>query len=348
MQVPTPLDTLIDIPNALAEDRSYFRPDEVAAALEYYRREGYVVIRGLLPAALCDGIRAAFDEQVRPSATPILRQKNMRYERNRFDADGFLANPIFNVQDLQTRRHGRFRERALAAVTQARVGALTSALIGTDRTKLIQTMFFEAPAGTWAHQDSYYQDSAVALGRCVAGWYALEDVHAAAGRFYVCPRSHLTVPVLRNAGEYDFATGHDRYRRAVLEVMRREGLEIRAPFMAKGDVLFWNSLTVHGSFAPAGRGVSRASLTAHYLPEGDDMLQFHTRVRHQRMIMVNGMPVAQLHDQDRLGNRLVRGIAAHAPGPWAAARKLAMRGLFLAGRMRRRREAGQGQISPAE
>jgi phytanoyl-CoA hydroxylase len=334
MQVVTPLGTAVDIPNTLAEDRPYFRPEEIGEAMGYYNQEGYVVIRGLLPPDLCDAIRAAYRTEVRPSGTPILRQKNMRYERNSFDEDGFLANPIFNVQDLETRRFGRFKQSAMLGLTQQRVAQVTAALIGAGPTKLIQSMFFEAPVGTWAHQDSYYQDSAAGLGRCVAGWYALEDVDAAAGRFYVCPRSHHTIPVLRNAGELNFATGHDRYRKAVVNTIRQNDLELRAPYMAKGDVLFWSSLTVHGSFAPSGRGVSRSSLTAHYLPQEDEMLQFHTRLRKQKIISLNNMPVAQLHDQDLLRNRLVRGVAAHAPTTYATTRKLAMQGLFLAGRLR--------------
>lgn len=334
MQVVTPLESAIDIPNSLAEDRPYFRPEEVGEAVRYYRREGYVVIRGLLAPELCDTIRAAYRSEVQPSGTPILRQKNMRYERNSFDQDGFLANPIFNVQDLETRHFGRFKQAALLGLTRQRVAQMTAALIGAGPTKLIQSMFFEAPVGTWAHQDSYYQDSAAGLGRCVAGWYALEDVDAAAGRFYVCPGSHRTMPVLRNAGALDFATSHDRYKAAVVETMRQHAMEMRAPYMAKGDVLFWSSLTVHGSFAPSGRGVSRASLTAHYLPQEDEMLQFHTRIRKQKTISVNGMPVAQLHDQDLRRNRFMRGVAAHVPNAYAAARKLAMQGLFLAGKLR--------------
>jgi phytanoyl-CoA hydroxylase len=336
MLVSTPLGTAVDIPNSASEDRPYFQPGEMDEAVRYYRREGYVVIRGLLQPELCDAIRAAFGTEVRPSPTPILRQKNMRYERNNFDQDGFLSNPIFNVQDLDARRFGSFKYSAMLGVTQQRVAEMTAALIGAGPTKLIQTMFFEAPVGTWAHQDSYYQDSAAGLGRCVAGWYALEDVDAAAGRFYVCPRSHELVPLLRNAGELDFATGHDNYRHAVLETMRRHGLELRSPYMGKGDVLFWSSLTVHGSFAPAGRGRSRASLTAHYLPREDEMLQFHTRIRRQKVVSLNGMPVAQLHDQNVLRNRLVRDIAATVPGPYAALRKLAMQGLFLVGKHRGR------------
>ncbi len=31
-------------------------------------------------------------------------------------------------------------------------------------------MAFEAAAGTWAHQDSYYQDSYAELGGMTAGW----------------------------------------------------------------------------------------------------------------------------------------------------------------------------------
>jgi len=342
MQVVTPLGSAINIPNSLAEDRPYFRPQEIDEAVQYYRREGYVVVRGLLPPSLCDAIRGAYQTEVRPSGTPILRQKNMRYERNSFDQDGFLENPIFNVQDLETRRFGRFKQNALLGLTQQRVAEMTAALIGAGPTKMIQSMFFEAPVGTWAHQDSYYQDSAAGLGRCVAGWYALEDVNAAAGRFYVCPRSHQTISVLRNAGALDFATSHERYKTAVVETMRQHELELRAPYMAKGDVLFWSSLTVHGSFAPSGRGVSRTSLTAHYLPQEDEMLQFHTRVRKQETISVNGMPVAQLHNQDLRRNRLVRGVAAHAPNAYAAARKLAMRGLFLAGKLR------EGATVPSE
>jgi phytanoyl-CoA hydroxylase len=343
MRVTTPLGTTVDIPNSASEDRPYFQPGQIDEAVEYYRREGYVVIRGLLQPELCDAICSAYRTEVHPSQTPILRQKNMRYERNHFDQDGFLANPIFNVQDLDARQFGSFKFSAMLGVTQRRVADITAAMMGAGPTKLIQTMFFEAPVGTWAHQDSYYQDSAAGLGRCVAGWYALEDVDAAAGRFYVCPRSHEVVPVLRNAGELDFATGHDAYRKAVVETMRRYGLELRSPYMSKGDVLFWSSLTVHGSFAPSGRGVSRASLTAHYLPKDDEMLQFHTRVRRQTVVPLNGMPVAQLHSQDVLRNRVVRDIAARLPGPYAAVRKLAMQGMFLLSKYR-----GTAAMAPAD
>ena len=258
-----PTDAMMCVPDTLAEDETYFGPDQLADARRFYDEQGYVVVRGLVARDLCSLAREAFDA-VRQCRVPMLRQKNMRCERNNFDADGFLANPVFNVQDLGSRSLGPFRDAVLDILTERATVATTALLLDAGRTKLIQSMFFQAPAGTWAHQDSYYQDSAAGLCGCVAGWFALENIDADAGRFYVCPGSHRSLPVLRNAGAYNFATGHQVYRDAMVEAMRQNGFTWVAPFLAAGDVLFWNSLTVHGSLPASRPGVSRTSLTAHY------------------------------------------------------------------------------------
>jgi phytanoyl-CoA hydroxylase len=190
-------------------------------------------------------------------------------------------------------------------------------------------MFFEAPAGTWAHQDSYYQDSATRLGDAIAGWYALEDIDARAGRFYICPGSHRNMKPLLNEGQYSVAEGHATYQRAILAAIRDCGMTIKAPFLAAGDVLFWSSLTIHGSLPASAPGVSRASLTGHYLQEDDAMLQFHNRIREQGTMVYNGTTVCLLHDQDVLRNRLFRDAAFHFPQLYKTGRRLALR-LLLA------------------
>ncbi len=68
-------------------------------------------------------------------------------ETNRFTAAGFLDNPIFNIQDLNTRTFGTFKSAALDVLTHSRVAEVTSAILGGP-TKLVQSMFFEAAAGT--------------------------------------------------------------------------------------------------------------------------------------------------------------------------------------------------------
>jgi phytanoyl-CoA hydroxylase len=248
----------------------------------------------------------------------------MRYERNVFDDDEFLKNPIFNVQDLDTAHFGQFRGAALDILTSAEVCHVASQLLD-GKPKLIQSMFFEAAAHTWPHQDSYYQDSARALGGAVAGWFALEDIDAGAGRFYVCPHSHAEQALVKNNGELNFANGHERYKDAMVRLIAEHSLPIRAPYLGAGDVLFWSSLTIHGSLAASRPGRSRTSLTAHYLRESDELLQFHSRIRAQQMSSHNGVPIGLLHDQSRLRNRLVREVAFRFPRPYALARNLALR-----------------------
>src|SRR4029079_13400581 len=105
------------------------------------------------------------------------------------------------------------------------------------------------------------------------------------------------------------------YKRAVLAAAAEYALEWRVPWLSKGDVLFWNSRTIHGSLHPDEHcATSRASLTAHYLRESDAMLQFHARIRSQKMKQHNGVAVGRLHDQDEWRNRLARFFAAHYPG----------------------------------
>jgi phytanoyl-CoA hydroxylase len=310
------------------------KPDlpRTQTARDHYETEGYVVLRGAIDPRLCDAVMENFNRDVRHSKTPILRQKEMTYEANRYTADGFLENPIFNVQDLETRRFGRFKRAALDVITDAKVTGVVSGLIGGVKAKVIQSMFFEAPAGTWAHQDSYYQDSSRGLGGAVAGWFALEDIQEGAGRFFVCPGSHR-MPVVRNEGKYSIAGGHAQYKEAIAELIRSGQLQVHAPVLAKGDVLLWSSLTVHGSFSAERPGVSRQSLTAHYLRDDEEMLQFHTRVRPQRTRVENNMRVGILHDQDKLHNRLVRDLAYHFPGPYMAARRTALKALVAKRRL---------------
>jgi hypothetical protein len=169
----SPTGSWVSLPETPTEDRSYFRPDQLAAAARYYKADGYVVLRGVLPASCCDAVRAGFEREVRFTPTPILRQKNMRYELNEFDPDGYLANPIFNIQDLETRRFTAFKRAALDLLAHARVTSAVDALLPRDRgaigVKLVQSMFFEGPAGTWPHQDTYCQDSAAGIGGATAG-----------------------------------------------------------------------------------------------------------------------------------------------------------------------------------
>jgi len=91
--------------------------------------------------------------------------------------------------------------------------------------------------------------------------------------------------------------------------------------------------------------VSRRSFTAHYLRDEDAMLQFHSRIRSQRMTSYNGIRVGMLHDQDLVRNRLVRGAAFHFPAQYMALRRAALRAVLVQRAARKTLQgiAGAGQ-----
>src|SRR5262249_6961195 len=162
-------------------------------------------------------------------------------------------------------------------------------LVGDRATKVVQSMYFEGNPTTWAHQDTYYLDSAD-IGRMTAAWIAVEDIKPGAGRFFVYPGSHK-IDVARNGGDFDIAFNHDRYKQLVVDLIRRLKLRCHAPALRKGDVLFWAAKTIHGSLETRQPQHSRSSITAHMIPASTDFLQYQTRRRQLRLRVFDGVLV---------------------------------------------------------
>jgi phytanoyl-CoA hydroxylase len=172
-------------------------------------------------------------------------------------------------------------------------------------------MYFEGNPNTWPHQDTYYLDSEQ-IGSMVAAWVAVEDIRPGAGRFYVYPGSHK-IDLKKNGGDFDIAFHHERYKKLIIEIIDNNRLEISAPAVRKGDILFWNSKTIHGSLSTTQGHYSRSSFTAHYIPESHRFLQFQSRIKKFRSRMINNMRVNFPKDQDRIRNRLVFGFETKFP-----------------------------------
>ena len=323
-ETPGPLGTTLSIAASVAEERPYFTLRELPAALDYYRAEGYVVLRGLVPRAATEEVRGLFDRVVRPYRGHIYRQTTANPERHVFTAEGFMLNPIQNIQDLPSRPFAPYREAVLKLLTGPGPVAVLTALFGQPP-RLVQTMQFEGNSATWAHQDAYYLDSAE-QGSMVGLWVALEDIAPGAGRFYVCPRSHL-LALPKNRAELAIADHHADYKRFIGQVIAERGLECRAPALAAGDVLVWHSWTIHGSLPTTTPAASRRSLTCHAIPRAHGFLQFQSRLRRIRPRLVNGIEVHCPKQQDRLRNRALLWAEVRAPGLYRAAKRWAIRHL---------------------
>lgn len=319
--IPAPTGGAVHIPETAREDREYFTAFD-AAAKEYLAQEGYVVVRGMIDPSDCTAIREAFQLEVKAYRGFLYRQTTARAERNRFNALGHVMNPLLNLQDLDPERFPRLRQRSLRAFTSFGVTAALHYQFGEDP-KLVQTMYFEGNSATWAHQDTYYLDSEH-LGSMIAAWFALEDIHPGAGRFFVYPRSHL-VDVRKNGGDFDIAFHHDRYKALIVEIIERHSLELRAPALQAGDVLFWSAKTIHGSLGTLQTQRTRQSLTAHYIPRSHKFLQLQSRFKPLRLHEHHGIQVHCPKSQALLRNRMTLLIESYLPGPFYFAKRLAVK-----------------------
>jgi len=320
---PAPHGERIDIPtNPSDETIVYPTVSDPAAVRDYYEREGYVVVRGLVDHGACDQMRAAFDGEVKPFDGYIYRQASANPERHVRTKFGFMLNSILNIHAVDPRFFPTFRRRGADLITSAPLQRAVQAILG-EPGKIVQSMYFEGNPATWAHQDTYYLDSEK-LGAMVGVWIALEDIAPGAGRFFIYPRSHL-IDLALNRGEMSIASNHAGYKTQVIDIIRRHGLECRAPALRKGDVLFWSSKTIHGSIDTTQPEHSRSSVTSHYIPASTRFLQYQTRIKPLSLSTINGMQVHTPKDLASPLNRLVMEVETRFPTAFVSLKKVAVR-----------------------
>ncbi len=269
----------------------------------------------MITGTSCDAANDAFDRECLASTKFLYRQTTANPERNSFTARGFVINPILNVQSVDPRSFPDFRAAAVDILTSKSVSDACRILFG-EPGKIVQSMYFQGNPATWPHQDTYYLDSEN-IGDMTAVWIAAEDIKPGAGRFFVCPGSHL-IDMKKNGGEFDIAYNHDRYKKLVLDVIRNHQLRFVAPALRKGDVLFWAAKTIHGSLPTTQPEFSRRSFTIHWIPESAALLQFQSRIKSMRFDVANGgenRPSERSGEADQ-PDRLEAGdqLSRHLPG----------------------------------
>jgi phytanoyl-CoA hydroxylase len=225
----------------------------------YYEEQGYYIFRQLVPHNLIDKLLAEYQQKILPSKGYFFRQSSNRWEQNKISSFGYSEESFLDVHDYP--RYPTFAEAVLNIYSLKEVREALTSLTEQSEHNLMQSMFFDLNAATPAHQDWYYLDS-IPAGHLLAGWFALEDIHPEAGRFFVMPKTHLIDFDLSE----DEKISHASYVTRVKKYIETHQDNIYAPALEKGDVLFWNSRTVHGSGETLNPCYSRKSLTAHYLP----------------------------------------------------------------------------------
>lgn len=318
-----PLGRDIEVPASPTEDVTpAFTVDQGDQLAAYYREQGYVVVRGVVPLEACERANRAFDAEVKGDERAFYRLSG-RPEPHRRTDEGFMLQGLRDVQSLDRRFHRGFRSAALGVVTAPDLGRIVAAVLGRPGT-VVQTMYFEGNPATEPHQDTHYLD-AEEVGTMVAAWVATEDIAPGAGRFYVCPGTHRSDLPLNRAG-FNVVEHEPAYRAAVRDAMVDR--QLRAPALAAGDVLLWSSQTIHGSLPTSQPGRSRRSFTAHYIPHGARFLQWHRRIVPLDLTQVQGVAVHHPKDLNRLRNRARYHAEQRFPDAMATAKRTVARYLF--------------------
>ena len=256
-----------------------------------YEKQGYVVVRDLIPHDTIDRLLDVYRATVLRSDKPFFRQSTNRWTYTKLNTYGHAKDSFRDPHDYPD--YPSFCSAIRDVLCATPVQEALTTITNSPAHNVVQSMLFDQNTNTPPHQDFYYLDS-LPNGHLLAGWFALEDIHEDAGRFYVVPESHK-IP-------FDPSNSLDvnAYMAKVEKWYAENTSRAHAPPLNKGDALFWSSQTIHGSLPTRDERHSRMSATAHYLPS---QFQFGSRNAprpiHCDYDMHNGMKVRRSLDIHR-------------------------------------------------
>jgi len=328
IELYTPNGLRAEVPETKDEDNTprFDVNEDMESAVNYYKNNGYVIFPNCVSQENCDKLRNIWEKIIKSYKGKIYRQTTAKAEKNILNENGWIMNPVLNLQSLNPKYFGVLRHSAEDNVfSDNAICKVLKSLLG-EKPKIVQSMYFEGNSATWEHQDSYYLDSEK-IGLMTAGWLALEEIKADAGRFFICPESHK-IDLGRQNVDNNIADNHDKYIAKVVSIIKSKNMPIKAPYMTTGDVLLWNSWTIHGSLDSQSKTHSRSSITMHAIPKSHKFLQFHSRKIDVPTDNLGNSLIYRPKDQTKFKNRLVFATESYFPNIFYWIKKKAIKSLI--------------------
>jgi phytanoyl-CoA hydroxylase len=308
----TPGGLPVEVPEVLSEDSTKrFSFDEIEEAGKYYKENGYVIIAKLFQEDVCNKVMSEWVESIKKYGGYVYRRVNGKAEKNVFNNAGWVMNPVINPQSLDSKNFKNFRSLITNDVLCChRLQEFFKKLIGSEP-KVTQSLYFEGNESTPEHQDSFFVDSEDE-GEMVGAWIALEDIDSDAGRFFLCPKSHL-LNLKFDYSSQKTEENNIRYLEEIVNSIRSKKYQIIAPCLNKGDVIFWGSKTIHGSLEGISSTNSRSSITCHAISFSKKILKLQAIKKRIDSEVVNGYHIARPKDLDETLNRMIFYIETKCP-----------------------------------
>jgi len=219
---------------------------------EFYRTQGYLIVRGLWKPEEIAELRNVMDTLgAAGKAIP-------GYWEPKINADGSLdPDPLQRYpRMLHLHRHQPIGKRMML---DPRIGDVVQGLLGEDAIACQSMVYFKPPGsrGQALHQDNFYL--MVRPGTCIAAWTAIDPATPENGGLSVVPGTHdlpLQCPQPAD-GSRSFVNNY---------VPPPEGKTPVPATLAPGDVLFFNGSVIHGSEPNTHPTMWRRSFICHYMP----------------------------------------------------------------------------------
>ncbi|MDP3921248.1 MAG: phytanoyl-CoA dioxygenase family protein [Candidatus Omnitrophota bacterium] len=237
-----------------------------AVLLRQWRRDGFVILRGVVEHDLIDRMLADYERawEERPVCRLLVQGEGLIWlrtarPRSEYPHHHYRLLDFHNLSDA-----------AASIMLHPGIARFLSILFD-DIPRAMQTLFFEYSSEQKTHQDFAYVQSGI-LSHLAASWVACDDADEENGAVYYYAGSHRIQKfdfgdnsITLHDRDFGKAVGFEQYVEA--QCLERDQ-EKRIVCLKKGDVLLWHSALVHGGGLARNREKKRRSLVSHYTSSG--------------------------------------------------------------------------------
>ena len=251
-----------------------------------FYEDGYVVVPDAVPRDLCDRLIQIYNQEFKPEELARRALGDSR-ENSGFEENGLL------MKEVTRKRIELSGVESLKSICQM-VGdhpGLRKAANNLLKSELSNYSFFESCSGSGMHRDidstREYLEEIENPSEDIpffGAWISLTDIPYNGSRLYVVPGSPDLVPpkiiptalvesleeASRQAGgELDMTDGvqqysNRKYEKRFSQWVVQQGLELHAPLLKAGDVIFFKHRMIHGS--TTGEAVEAQRLATFHTP----------------------------------------------------------------------------------
>ena len=107
-------------------------------AVQYYEDNGYVIFSNCVSLEDCKKIRDSWEKSIKPYKGTIYRQTTAKAEKNLFNKNNWIMNPVLNLQSLNPDLFSDLRN-----IVENKVFSNSSICDALkDKPKIVQSMYF--------------------------------------------------------------------------------------------------------------------------------------------------------------------------------------------------------------